>query len=197
MVKHKEALTTAMSRGMTNVADVHFRHQLLLGGLVGVGLLMCPFIPSSVLGGDMAKDPNGFYGITWGAPLADVLDLIQVESGEHIQAYELKHGLPKVGDAAVESLRFVTFDRQFARVTIHYQGSQTHNQIMTHLQSLFGPVDRTPGAMIRGLNQQFTWRGPQTEVNLTYDGAQERGTIFIESRTLAPRFNYVLSEHAF
>jgi hypothetical protein len=186
-----------MSRGMTNVADMHFRHQRLLGGLVGIGLLICPFIPSSGLGGAMANDPNGFYGITWGAQLADVPDLIQVETGKHVQAYELKHGLPKVGDAAIESLQFVAFDGQFARVTIHYQGSQTHNQILAHLQSLFGPIERTPGSMIRGLNQQFTWRGPQTEVNLTYDGAQKRGAIFIESRTLAPRFNDVLPEHAF
>lgn len=190
-------LTNAVSQGMTNVADMHFRHQFLLGGLVGLGLLMYPFIPSSVLGGVMVNDPNGFYGIIWEAQLADVPDLIQVEAGVHIQAYELKHGLPKVGDAAVESLQFVAFDGQFARVTIHYQGSQTHNQILAHLQSLFGPIERTPGSMIRGLNQQFTWRGPLTEVNLTYDGVQERGAIFIESRTLAPRFNDVLPEHAF
>ena len=186
-----------MTRVMTNLANIHFRHQLLLGGVIGLGLLMCSSVQNSVLGGDMAKDPNGFYGITWGAQLADALDLIQVETGEHVQAYELKHGPPKVGDAAVESLRFVTFDGQFARVTIHYRGSQTHNQILTHLQSLFGPIDRTPGSMIRGLNQQFTWRGPNTEVNLTYQESLERGFVSIDSRTLAPRFNDVLPEHGF
>jgi hypothetical protein len=151
-----EALTQALSQGVMIVANIRFWHQRLLGGLVGLGLLLCPFIQSSVLGGDMAKDPNGFYGMTWGTQLADVPNLIQVETGGQVQAYELKDGPPKVGDATIESLRFVTFDGQFARVTIHYQGSQTHNQILTHLQSLFGPVDRTPGSMIRGLSQQFT-----------------------------------------
>lgn len=182
-------LTQVMSRAMTNVADRHFRHQLRLGALTGFSLLMGPFVPNSVLGGDMAQDPNGFYCITWGARLAELPDLIQAEAGEHIYAYELKRGSPKVGDAAVESLRFVTYDGQFARVMIHYQGSQRHNQILTHLQSLFGPIDKTPGSMVRGLSQQFTWRGLQTEVNRTYNGAQDRGSIFIESRTLAPRFN--------
>ena len=178
-----------MTQRMANASDIYSRHQCFLSGLIGLGLLMCPFVPSSVQGGDIVEDPNGFYGILWGAPLGDVPNLIQVEAEAHIHAYELKHGPPKVGDAAVESMRFITFDRQFARVMIRYKGTQTHHQILDHLQSLFGPIDRIPGSMIRGLNEQFTWRGTQTEVSLTYDGGQERGAVFIESRTLAPRFN--------
>lgn len=164
--------------------------------LVGFGsLFLWAFIVlSDIVAGPMTADPNGFNGFQWGTLLADIQDLIKVESGEHIQKYELKQGPPKVGDGVVDSLRFVTFDGQFARVTIHYHGGQTHNTIMVHLESLFGPIDRTPGAMMRGLSQQFTWRGPQTEINLTYDGTQERGYIFVESRTLAPRFNDSMPE---
>jgi hypothetical protein len=179
---------------MTIVAEMHFRHQRYLGVVVGLGLLMCPFVPSSVLGGGIVKDPNGFDGITWGASLADVPDLIEVETGEHIQSYELRHGPPKVGDVAVESLRFVTFDGQFARVTIHYRGNQTHNRMLAYLESLLGPLDRTPGSMMRGLNQQFNWRGPNTEANLTYQENVERGFVSIESRNLSPRFNDFLPE---
>ncbi|MDC8446888.1 MAG: hypothetical protein LV473_00875 [Nitrospira sp.] len=109
----------------------------------------------------------------------------------------MKRGPLKLGEATVDSLRFVTFDEQFARVTIHYRGNQTHNQILTHLQSLFGPIERIPGSMMRGLNQQFTWRGPNTEVNLTYQENMTRGFVSIESRTLAPRFNDILPEHGF
>lgn len=153
------------------------------------------FLVSPHLGaGPMTTDPNGFYGFQWGTSLADVQDLIKVESGEHIQKYELKHGPPIVGDAVVDSMRFVTFDGEFARVTIHYHGGQTHNKIMSYLESLFGPIDMTPGAMMRGLSQQSDWRGPQTEINLIYDGTQERGYIFIENRTLAPRFNDSIPE---
>jgi hypothetical protein len=51
--------------------------------------------------------------------------------------------------------------------------------------------------MMRGLNQQFTWRNQNTEVNLSYRSYQDRGTVFIESRTLAPRFIDVLPNDAF
>lgn len=165
--------------------------------MAGSAFFLVLILSSYLAAGPMTTDPNGFYGFEWGLLLADVQDLIQVESREHVQAYELKEGAPKLGEATVDSLRFVTFDGQFARATIHYHGNQTHTQILAYLQSLYGLVDRTPGSMMRGLNQQFTWRGPQTEVNLTYDGGKERGHIFIESRTLAPRFNDVLPEHAF
>ena len=159
-------------------------------GLVAAGAMQA-------VAGVMAKDPSGFYGIPWGARLADVQDLVQVESGEDVQAYELKKGPPSLGEARVESLRFVTFKGKFARATIRYRGDQSHTQILAYLESQFGAADRSPGSMMRGLNQQFNWRGPDTEVNLTYEAFQGRGFVFIESRVLAPRFNDVLPEHNF
>jgi hypothetical protein len=51
--------------------------------------------------------------------------------------------------------------------------------------------------MMRGLNQQFTLRSDETEVRLTYQSFQERGNVFIESRTLSPRFNDVLADSAY
>jgi hypothetical protein len=112
-------------------------------------------------------------------------------------AYEPERRPFRLGDTEGNALRFISIDRQFARVAVRYHGQRSHDEILGYLQTEYGPIERLPGAMIRGLSQQFTWRGPQTEVNLTYDGAQERGAIFIESRTLAPRFNDVLPEHAF
>ncbi len=143
------------------------------------------------------EDPNGFHGIRWGAALAEVPDLTLVESSKRTQTYELKQGPPTLGEVAVDELRFVAIKGQFARVMVRYSGEETHKRVMAYLEEQFGPVDRTPGMMMRGLNQQFTWRGPETEVNLTYQGHQERGSLFIESRTLAPRFMDVLPEHAF
>lgn len=107
--------------------DPHARALRL--ALFGVGsALPCAFILHPHIAADpMRADPNGFYGFQWGTLLADVQDLIEVESGEHVQAYELKHGLPKVADVLVDSLRFVTFDGQFTRVMIHYHGSQPHS----------------------------------------------------------------------
>jgi len=140
---------------------------------------------------------KGFYGIPWGANLAEHTELKLVDSTEHVQTYELKEGPPVLGEVNLSMLRFVATDRQFARVAIRYTGEKNHAQILTHLQSIFGPTERSPGSMMRGLNQQFTWRSEETEVNLTYQSFQERGSVFIESRTLAPRFNDVLPDSAY
>lgn len=139
-------------------------------------------------GGADTTEFRGFYGIPWGASLAERNELKLVESTEHIQGYELKDGSPLLGEAKVSMLRFVATDGQFARVAIRYSGEKNHAHMLTYLQSIFGPIERSPGSMMRGLNQQFTWRSDETEVNLTYRSYQERGSVFIESRTLAPRF---------
>ena len=74
---------------------------------------------------------------------------------------------------------------------------ETHEQVVAYLQSRFGPIERMPGSMMRGLSQTYTWRGPETQINLTYQGMGARGFIFIESRTFAARFIDMLPEHAY
>jgi hypothetical protein len=182
---------------MFSISKRGSRHPLTFPAILTTASLCCLLMSPQIAAVPISTDPNGFSGFHWGIRLADNPELIEVESTEHIQAFEFKDRLPMIGNTVVESLRFVTYDRQFARVVIRYKGVTTHNQILHHLQSLFGPIDRAPGSMMRGLNQQFTWRGTETEVNLTYDSGRESGAIFIESRTLAPRFNDVLPEHAF
>jgi hypothetical protein len=149
------------------------------------------------LGGAEDAAIKGFYGIPWGANLAERNELKLVEETEHVESYELKDGSPLLGEAKLSMLRFVATDGQFARVAIRYSGEKNHAHILTYLQSIFGPIERSLGSMMRGLNQQFTWRSEETEVNLTYQSFQERGSVFIESRTLAPRFNDVLPESAY
>ena len=102
---------------------------------------------------------KGFYGIPWGANLAERNELRLVEETEHVESYELKDGSPLLGEAKLSMLRFVATDGQFARVAIRYSGEKNHAEILRYLQSIFGPIDeRSPGSMMRGLNQQFTWR---------------------------------------
>ncbi|MEE8125063.1 MAG: hypothetical protein V3T42_04550, partial [Nitrospirales bacterium] len=68
--------------------------------------------------------------------------------------------------------------------------------VMNYLESTFGKVDSGRGSMIRGLNQQYTWRGTETEVDLSYRGLGERGFITVESRVLSPAYMDILSEHS-
>ncbi|MEW6245494.1 MAG: hypothetical protein AB1555_02165 [Nitrospirota bacterium] len=142
----------------------------------------------------MVNDPKGFHDIPWGLPLANLPNLKLIHSGTLIQDYELKDGSPTLGDTPVDSMRFSAVEGKFARVMIRYRGQKTHEQVLTYLQNRFGRIERIPGQMVRGLTQQYTWRGTDTEINLTYEANGERGFVFFESRTLAPRFNEGMSE---
>jgi hypothetical protein len=150
-----------------------------------------------VWAGSLKNDPNGFHGIHWGASLAERTDLTLADPGDRVKGYDLREGGSQFGDASVELMRFVTIEDRFARVTIRYKGKTNHDKVLAYLQSTFGMLDRTPGQMVRGLNQQYNWRGDETEINLTYEAQRDQGYLFFESRELAPRFNDVLPDAAY
>lgn len=137
----------------------------------------------------MTNDPKGFRGIPWGASLSDFPDFILADTTDRIKTYNMKNGPAVLGDAKLESMRFIAIDGKFARVTVRYRGKENHELVLAYLQAQYGPMDRSPGTIMRGHSQQYNWRGVETEVNVTYDGAGDRGYVFIDSRVLAPRFN--------
>jgi hypothetical protein len=137
----------------------------------------------------MTNDPKGFQNITWGSPLQSRPDLEVMREGPHIAEYRFKDVPPAFAGIPVYSVQLSTVGKKFARVTVRYQGESTHQQIMRYMEQHFGALERIPGQMMRGLNQQYNWRGSESEINLTYQASTERGFIFLDSRTLAPRFN--------
>jgi hypothetical protein len=155
--------------------------------------LVTAFDASPARATTMSHDPNGFHGILWGSPLNESQFSVS-HPGTRISDYRLKEGRSRFADTDVDSIMFSTVDNQFARVTIRYRGENTHKKVLAYLEQTYGEIDRLPGQMTRGLNQQYNWRGPETEINLTYEGNLERGYIFIESRTLSPRFNDGLTD---
>ena len=157
---------------------------LILTLLCCVELLGAPAV-SAV---EMVNDPRGFQGIPWGTALASLPDVTVVESASRITQFDLKRAPPRLGEITVDSLRLVSIDGKFARVVVRYQGMTTHQSILKHLQAQLGPLDLTPGQIAKGVLQQFSWSGPESEVNLTYDVGRDRGFIFIESRALAMKF---------
>ena len=137
----------------------------------------------------MTNDPNGFHDISWGTSLSERHDLEPIHSDSHIVEYFRKAELPSFAGTEMTSVLYVSVDDQFARVIIRYQGDHVHRQVLGFLESRFGRLERVPGQMARGLTQQYNWRGPDTEINLTYQAGTERGYIFFDSRMLAPRFD--------
>jgi hypothetical protein len=165
--------------------------------------LMCALLAASMLSGpmlagavSMTNDPKGFRNIVWGTALMARADLEATRQGPHIIDYRFKDSPPTFADIPVESLQLSTVDDQFARVTVRYRGEDTHKKILAYLESEFGRMERLPGQMLRGLNQQYNWRGNESEINVTYQAGTERGYLFIDSRTLAPRFNDLLADTA-
>ncbi len=130
------------------------------------------------------NDPNGFEGIPWGATFSETDTFVKVEDTGRSQTYELRTGAPLLGTAQVDSMQFVTSEGKFARVTIRYQGKATHDKILAYLQSLYGPLDRTPGQIAGGSIKLFSWTGFETDVTLRYETGTDRGIIFFESQEL-------------
>ncbi|UCE63914.1 MAG: hypothetical protein JSU59_01790 [Nitrospirota bacterium] len=154
-------------------------------------------LPISSLAREMEKDPLGFFGIPWGQSLGNRAEFIQIETEEHVDTYALKIPNPQIGGIQVESIKFLTHDNRLAQVTIHYRGETTHRSLLKYLESEYGEIHLNPGSMMRGLNQQYTWRGPETEITVTYRGFVERGFMVAASRVLAPRFLDSVSDHSF
>lgn len=144
----------------------------------------------------MLNDPKGFHNIPWGTALSSRPELKPVRSSPRIVEYLHKEQPASFAGAEVTSIVYVSLNDQFARVVIRYHGDRIHREVLSHLQNRFGQLDRMPGQMARGLTQQYNWRGPDTEINLTYQTSTERGYVFIDSRTLAPRFNDYITDSA-
>ncbi len=144
----------------------------------------------------MANDPHGYYDLSWGVPLTGIPDLKVTRENTHTTDYEFRDRPPVYADIPVESLHLSTVDAQFARVTIRYRGAHVHKQVLHYLEQTYGAIERLPGQMMRGLNQQYTWRGSETEITLTYEANRDRGFVFIESRNLSPRFQDRMSDTA-
>lgn len=167
----------------------------VIGRVLVLGALLAAYTgPAFAI--TMANDPHGFQQIPWGVPLADIPELTVTRTNSHTTDYEFRDRPPFYADIPVESLQLSTVDAQFARVTVRYRGAQTHARMLQFLEHAYGVIERLPGQMMRGLNQQYTWRGPDTEISLTYEANRDRGFVFIESRNLAPRFQDRIADTA-
>jgi hypothetical protein len=130
------------------------------------------------------EDPNGFEGIPWGATLSETDTFGKVEEAGSLSTYELKNGPPMLGPVRVESMRFMTIDGKFARVTVRFEGKAAQDQILAFLQTRYGPLDRTPGQFSVGPVKFYAWQGFETEITMRYETRTEKGIIFFESQTL-------------
>ena len=152
---------------------------------------------SAIAGTRIEADPKGFLGIPWGESLKDRKEFTQIDSIDIVKVFALKEGSPELSGIPMESMKLYTFEGKYARATFHYRGDHIHESLMAYLEHDFGKTDVAQGGMARGLNQQYTWRGTETEITLTYHGYRERGFLSVESRVLAPLFFHAFPDQAY
>ena len=157
--------------------------------------LLVSWLPALLVSATTTEHLPGFQGIPWSSPLSERTQLALVDLDGRVKIYEYRESPPLFAQEPVESIKLYTIDDQFARVMIRYRNETTHNRLKQAIVSQFGDIRHNPGSMVRGLNQEYSWRLEETEINLSYRGLGERGFIVIQSRILAPRFLELLSDH--
>src|SRR5262245_54602195 len=180
-------MTTSPIRRTSCMSDRGSRlYGILSVGCASVILLLATAHSLAV---PIMDDPNGFEGIPWGASLAETDSFGKVEEAGTLKTYELKNGPAMLGPVKVESMRFMTIDGKFARVTVRYEGKTSHDQILLFLQQRYGPLDDTPGQFSVGPVKFFAWQGFETEVTMRYETRTDRGIIFFESQALRSKLS--------
>ena len=139
-------------------------------------------------------DPQGFFGSSWGAPLENRSDLKKVDSTETLDIFTVVSGPPELEGISLESVKLYTLEGKYARALFRYHGEAVHKQLIEWLEAQYGKIQHSYGSMMRGLNQQYTWRGPETEIAITYHGFRQRGLLIAESRIFAPMFLDAVSD---
>jgi hypothetical protein len=143
------------------------------------------------------QDPKGFFGSLWGKSLKERSDLKEIDSVNTLHIYTIKNGPPRVEGIEMESVKLFTLEEKYARALFHYQGEAIHKSLLHYLETRFGKTTNPFGSMMRGLSQQYTWRGPETEITVTYHGFRERGFLAVQSRIYSPLFLDALAEHSY
>lgn len=165
---------------------------------ISLTVCACLFFWTPVLGGTpIEQDPKGFFGSLWGKSLETRTDLKEIDSIDTMHIYTVKIGPPLVEGIVMESVKLYTIEEKYARALFRYQGKATHKSLLHYLETQFGKALKPQGSMMRGLSQQYTWRGPETQITLTYHGFRERGFLAAESRIYAPLFLDALTDHSY
>jgi hypothetical protein len=158
----------------------------------------CLFLGTPALSATpLEQDPKGFFGSLWGKSLEGRSDLKEIESIDTMHIYTVKIGPPQIEGIVMESVKLYTLEEKYARALFHYQGEANHKSLLHYLETQFGKAVKPQGSMMRGLSQQYTWRGPETQITLTYHGFRERGFLAAESRIFSPLFLDAMPEHSY
>jgi len=133
-----------------------------------VGLFGCA--QKSTSGFKPNSEPDGFAGIKWGTPFAEVKpDLVEsksisdpAEPNVKIKVYYTRKGDPlRLGEAQLDKIEYVFWRGKFAEARINATGPENFDRLKKFLFEKYGAVNKSQGA--------YFWDGGVTQIFLKSD----------------------------
>lgn len=116
------------------------------------------------------KPPTSFRGLSWGTPLADIPDLMPVQTAGFHDTYFKKDERLTFGDATIVSVAYYFRKDKLYRVGVAFNGRANHFLIKERLLSMYGQG--------RGVGQRYGWMWPDFSVEITFDDDAKGGGLF-------------------
>ncbi len=153
--------------------------SLVLVGVFGCGQKSTSsFKPNS--------EPDGFAGITWDTPFAEVKSDMEesrsisdpAEPNVKIKIYYIKKSDSlQLGEAKLDRIEYVFWRGKFAEARISATGSENFDRLKKFLFEKYGPVDKSQGA--------YSWDGSVSQIFLKYDVSAKPFLLTVASTKIA------------
>ena len=88
------------------------------------------------------NEPDNFRGITWGADIKDVPDMVLKTDAENRKYYVRKDDKKKIGSAELDSLYYVFTNEKFSSVLIEFHSLSNAKALKKTLFDQHGPGSR-------------------------------------------------------
>lgn len=118
------------------------------------------------------NEPREFRGISWGAPIGGLSDMVLVLDGGDLKAYVRKGDEMAFGEARTDRIHYVFYKGKFYCVHIEFAGVSNFSKIKKVLVDWYGP-----GEERHSPEQSYYWIGGTTSIALTYRESAERGEV--------------------
>ncbi len=118
--------------------------------------------------------PDGFDGLRWEAPLAQLPGAQKLAETPHYQCYRGGDGSGAVGATPVANKRFCFSKDRFYFVQMEFVGQAAHDALLAHAKSQWGP-----GRSGQRFTETTVWGGGDAAVyvELEFSRVDDRGTL--------------------
>ncbi len=134
-------------------------------------LLLCFLLPLPTLAADL---PDGFDGLRWQAPVAQLPNAHKLTETSFYQCFRSGDGTGTLGGAVVSNKRLCFAGDRFYFAQLEFSGPQAYEQLLAHARSQWGP-----GRASERFTETTLWGGKDEAVyvELEYSKNDQRGTL--------------------